>query len=88
MRPLCPTKKMGGIKEVKAQIVVYFVKRRPSHYIPALEDILYLPVQNTVICIYAKLGMFPIYLNRPVADTRKHIASRVTQRTIGVIGGN
>jgi len=60
MRPLCPTKKMGGIKEVKAQIVVYFVKRRPSHYIPALQDILDSPVQNDVICNYAELGMSSI----------------------------
>ena len=62
MRPLCPTKKMGGKIEAKAQIVVYFVKRRTSPYSPALQDILDLPVQNDVTCNYAKLGRFSIYL--------------------------
>jgi hypothetical protein len=52
---------MGGINEVKAQIVVYFAKRRPSLNIPALQDILDLPVQNDVICKYAKLGMVSLY---------------------------
>jgi hypothetical protein len=53
---------MGGIKEVKAPIVVYCVKIRVSLYIPFLQDILDLPVQNDGICNYAKSGMFSIYL--------------------------
>ena len=39
------------------------------------------------ICNLATLVIISMYLNRPVADTRKHIASRVPQRTIGVIVG-
>ena len=61
-RLLCPIMKTGGIKEVKAQIVVYFIKKRTSLNISALQDILGLPVPNDVICNYDKLGMISMNL--------------------------